>query len=140
MISDFRGKYAFLSNYFTAEVELDGEKYPTIEHAFQAAKTTSPDERKKILACGSPAEARKTGRRVQLRPDWESIKIDVMRQLVRQKFTKNALLRKQLIDTGLQELVEENTWGDTFWGMVDGEGSNHLGEILMDVREELKRK
>jgi ribA/ribD-fused uncharacterized protein len=76
-------------------------------------------------------------RNVEIRRDWDEVKLRIMEGLVRQKFSKDPVLRQRLLDTGDQDLVEGNTWGDTFWGVCRGQGSNWLGRILMDVRAEL---
>ena len=85
-----------------------------------------------------PAEAKKLGRRVELRPEWEYIKERVMFEIVLNKFNQNPQLAKMLLATGEEELVEGNTWGDRTWGVCDGVGQNRLGKILMKVRGLLK--
>lgn len=138
MINSFRGKYNFLSNFIIAPVFLDDVQYPSVEHAFQAAKTLDNKEREKIRKAPSAGTAKKLGRSVTLRKDWNILRISVMEDLVRQKFTKYEDFRWALIATGTEELQEGNTWGDSFWGTVDGVGENYLGKILMYIREELK--
>ena len=135
-ITRFRGEYAFLSNFYPVTVELDGEKYAAVEDAFQAAKTLDPKERKFIQLCQTPGDAKRCGREVTLRPDWNDIKIDVMRNLLRQKF-QHPVLRQKLINTQDAHLEEGNNHGDVFWGTVSGKGENHLGKLLMEVRGEL---
>ena len=137
VIKSFRGKYEFLSNFYPVFVEYEGVRYPSVESAFQAAKSKDPDIRKWFLCCSGPSHAKKIGRKVKLREDWEDIKVDVMYELIRNKF-KNLSLKKLLLETEDAELIEGNNHGDKFWGMVNGEGKNMLGKILMDVREELK--
>lgn len=140
-IEDFRDtdfyKYKWLSNFWPVEVEFDGETYPSTEHAYQAAKTLIPEERMMVRRTSACGAAKKMGAAVTLRKDWEEIKIGVMHDLVRQKFTKHSYLKEKLILTGRHHLVEGNTWNDKFWGVCDGEGENHLGRILMDVRAEI---
>lgn len=132
MISAFRGRYDFLSNFYPG-----GRR--TVEHHFQAAKCVNPEEAARILGAATPGEAKKLGRRVNLRPDWEAVKLVIMKELVRQKFTESHELTQKLLDTGDHELYEGNWWGDRFWGVDSrGEGENHLGKILMEVRAELK--
>lgn len=138
MIHAFRGQHRFLSNFYLARVRLDGVQYPTVEHAYQAAKTTDEEERKKIRTAGSPGEAKKMGRRVTIRPDWTEIRIQVMTDLVRQKFAQEPY-RSLLLRTGHCELIEGNRWNDTFWGVCNGVGENHLGKILMQIRGELRQ-
>lgn len=145
-ITAFRGEHRFLSNFYPAEVRMSGMEYPTVEHAFQAAKTTDPNLRWKVRAAGTPGEAKRMGKNLELRPDWEEIKLEVMLALVRYKFTHHAELAKKLLATGNATLVEGNDWGDTFWGacrkgfhgQAPLEGQNHLGLILMKVRDEIR--
>lgn len=135
----FRDEWEFLSNFYPATVHLDGVAYPSVEHAFQAAKTLERAERERIRKSSSPAKAKGRGRGVPLRKDWEQVKLAVMEALVREKFTAHPELGARLLATGSRRLVEGNTWGDTFWGVCRGSGKNHLGRILMRVREELRR-
>lgn len=136
-IDSFRGAYRFLSNFFPAEVSYEGAIYPSVENAFQAAKCMSASERVVFAVC-NPAEAKRFGRRVRLRPDWEQVKLDIMRRLVTDKFARSSELRRRLLATGDAELVEGNAWNDTFWGVCRGNGQNHLGRILMEVRDGLR--
>ena len=111
--------------------------YPTAEHAYQAAKTETPAERKMIRGLDSPGKAKRAGLKVTLRPGWDGIKLDIMKQVVRDKFQRHPDLRDRLVATGSAQLIEENDWGDTYWGVSAGGGANHLGRILMVVRAEL---
>jgi len=133
-IEQFRGPYYFLSNFYPAVVEVDGIRYENNEAAFQAQKQP---ERAKEFASLPPNEAKRLGRRVNLRPDWEAVKLEVMTDVVRAKFTQNEDLRKKLLATGEAELIEGNHWGDTYWGVCRGKGRNELGKILMKIRREL---
>jgi ribA/ribD-fused uncharacterized protein len=128
----------FLSNFYPASVIYQGRKYRTSEHAFQAAKTLDKNQRKTIAAFEEPALAKRMGRVVELREDWEDVKLGVMKIILRDKFKRNADLRKQLLATGDSELIEGNVWGDTYWGVCQGKGENHLGKLLMEVRQELQ--
>jgi hypothetical protein len=139
MIGEFKGAYRFLSNFWNATVHYEGTDYKSVEHAFQAAKTLLPSERAWVWSAQTASEAKKRGRQVALRPDWEQVKLDVMEALVRDKFSRHPHLRDQLLATGTHELVEGNWWNDTFWGVCRGTGYNHLGRILMKVRAELSR-
>jgi len=132
-ITSFRSHYAFLSNFYPCRVLLDGVAYGSVEHAFQAAKTLDRGERERIRQLTSPGDAKRAGRRLTLRPDWDQVKLHVMRELVRQKFMEPAL-RNKLLQTHPRPLVEENNWGDRFWGVCGGVGENYLGRILMEVR------
>lgn len=142
MIERFKGEYAFLSNFEPAETMYDGVLYPSSEHAFVAAKTLSPTLRAYIATIATPGAARRYGRKLDLRPDWEDVKVDIMHQIVRDKFIRNPELRKKLLATRGEPIAEGNTWGDVFWGVYHGaveiSGKNHLGYILMKVRKELR--
>lgn len=135
-IRTFRGKYYFLSNFYPCRIVWEGLEYPSSEHAFQAAKTLWPAMREKISTASSPAIAKSYGRRCRLRPDWEEVKLDVMNEILTIKFS-NPTLAAKLKATGDATLIEGNTWGDQFWGVCKGHGQNHLGQILMRIRESL---
>ena len=134
----FRGKYQFLSNMYSAPFEWDGRTYKNSEAAFQSAKSLDPEIRDEFSDM-TGVVAKREGKRVLLRRDWEEVKDDIMEEVVREKFIQNSDLLKKLIDTGDMELVEGNRWHDKYWGvdLVSGEGENHLGIILMRIREEL---
>lgn len=137
-ISSFRGKYGFLSNMATAVFEWDGRTYRNSEAAFQSAKSLDPAERD-LFSSMAGVVAKRTGKKVRLRNDWMDVKVGIMREIVRAKFMQNPDLLQKLLDTGDAELIEGNSWHDTFWGVdqATGEGENHLGRILMQVRAEL---
>lgn len=136
-ITSFSGAYRFLSNFFPSPVMLDGVVYPTVENAYQAAKTTDPLKRYGFQSYyTSPEQAKRLGRSLPLRDDWESVKFQIMADLVWCKFQDNEL-RRRLIDTAGHDLIEGNTWNDTIWGVCNGVGQNHLGRILMNVRDHL---
>jgi ribA/ribD-fused uncharacterized protein len=129
VIDSFSGPNRFLSNFVTVphRVRLGREMYPSVD----------PIERQKVRECNTAGQAKRMGRRVTKRDDWESIRIGVMKDLLRQKFGDEPF-RSQLLATGTQELIEGNTWNDVFWGVCDGEGENWLGKLLMEVRAELR--
>jgi len=135
VIDNFSGKYRFLSNFYPAEVELDGVIYPSVENAYQAAKTLDTEERNKFTKCNATS-AKRLGRNLKLRDGWEKVRVEIMAQLIHKKF-QYPELREKLIATGTAELVEGNWWGDTFWGVCKGKGQNKLGSILMLIREVL---
>lgn len=137
MIDKFQGEFRWLSNFWPCEIVLDGEVYPSVEHAYQAAKTNNIANRKIIQSLKSPGAAKKMGKVVTMRANWDSIKLRIMEDLVRQKFIKDARLKIKLLSTGEQELVERNHWNDQFWGVCNGVGENHLGRIIMKVRKGL---
>lgn len=136
MIKEFQGKYRFLSNFWPAEVDYNGYLFPSVEHAYQAAKTFDEDAQVEIAEM-TAGQAKRRGKTVTMRPDWDKIKTSVMFSLLRKKFSKEPL-RGSLLATGEQQLEEGNYWGDTFWGVCKGKGENHLGKLLMRVREELR--
>ena len=138
-IDSFRGKYYFLSNFFPAEVTYNGLTYQNNEAAFQAQKTYSKEERIEFTTL-EPRDAKRRGRRVRLRKDWEQVKDRIMEEIVRAKFSQNKELKEQLLATGDAQLVEGNRWNDRYWGVDirSGVGENHLGKILMKVRSELR--
>ena len=134
-IDRFEGDYDFLSNFGNGQTVYEDRLYPTVENAFQAAKTLSPVTRR-VFERGSPDRAKRAGRVIDLRPDWDDVRVDIMHQLLRYKF-REPWLRKQLLATGDALLVEGNWWGDQFWGVSRDRGRNELGKLLMRVREEL---
>lgn len=137
MIDYFTGEYEFLSNFYPATVKYKGRVYKTTEHAYQAAKTLDEEEQSKIANAPTPHKSKKLGRKVKLRPDWESVKLQVMEDVLRLKFKPGTPLADKLVATGDQELIEGNHWHDTFWGVCGGKGFNHLGKLLMKIRAEL---
>ena len=137
-----KGDFSFLSNFYAqAPFEWEGAIYPTAEHAFQAAKCARPDDRKLFAACAKPGEARRLGRRVELRADWDDAKIDVMESVLRAKFALPELRRK-LAATGTTRIIHSNNWHDQYWGHcicpmhARQQGGNRLGKLLMKIREE----
>lgn len=141
MIDSFTGQYSFLSNFFPCTVFMDGIQYPSTEHAYQAAKTLDPALRVPFQT-GTAGMAKKLGRRLKVRPDWEEVKLGVMEDLLNQKFASGILL-ENLQRTRDQKLCEGNYWHDNFWGSCTCKkndvckrgGSNHLGKLLMKIRE-----
>lgn len=137
-ITEFKGEFWWLSNFSPSKVILDGYEYPSVEHAYQAAKTVDPNERKQVRDAPGPGQAKKLGRKVAMREDWEQAKIGVMESMLRQKFDPESELAKKLLETGDGQLVEGNFWGDTFWGVCKGVGKNNLGKLLMKIRGDLR--
>lgn len=142
-ILTFDGDNAFLSNFWSCPVHVcfpdAGVCYtfPSSEHAFQAAKCPARAAEHLELSAG---QSKRLGRKVEMRKDWEEIKDEVMYEIVYAKFSQNPSLAEKLLDTEDVLLVEGNTWGDTYWGQVDGVGRNQLGKTLMRVREELREQ
>ena len=136
-INSFKGDYAFLSNFFPAPTIHDGILYNCSEGAYAAAKSMDLMERIKFITLNG-AQSKKLGQVIKCREDWKEVRVKVMCAVVLDKFERNPALRKLLIDTGDTMLIEGNYWHDTFWGVCNGVGTNHLGIILMEVREMLK--
>src|SRR5262245_25783863 len=135
-----KDKYGEFSNFARLPFILDGREWPTSEHYFQAQKSQDHAYQEKIRTTASPMIAARLGRSraVPIRPDWEAVKLDVMRAAVRPKFSSHPQLTALLLDTGHEELVEATT-RDTYWGCgTSGSGQNWLGRILMEVRQELR--
>lgn len=142
--------YRFLSNFHKCDIHYDGERFPSSEHAYMCAKcknieTVNYEKHYNGLSVGlirlmSCSEVKKWGRKVELRDDWEQIKVGVMLQINLDKYIRNIELREKLLATGDKILIESNSWGDSFWGFdVDkNKGENNLGKILMNVRGLLK--
>jgi ribA/ribD-fused uncharacterized protein len=143
VIDRFEGEYQFLSNFYPAVVKLGALYYPTVEHAYQAAKTLIPAEKIAVLDQWGPGGAKKLGQKLTIRPNWERVKFGFMFDLVRQKFSKHPELEQKLLDTGTAHLIEGNGWHDTYWGVCSCgihhpvPQYNHLGQILMVIRSDL---
>lgn len=137
VINRFSGPYEFLSNFHRMP---DGS---TVEHHYQAAKAVVPLQAQFVMNAITPGIAKRRGRTVKMRADWEEVKRDVMLRLLRTKFEKEPY-RSLLLDTGDAYLEEGNTWHDQYWGSCSCpmhygvEGQNWLGKLLMQVREELR--
>ena len=144
VINRFDGEYSFLSNFAHRPITIKGKTWVTVEHIFQAAKTLDEDMREQIRIASTPGIAKQMGRKVHLRSDWEQIKQDVMLKSVRLKFRQYPGLKEHLLSTKDAILIEGNKWHDNTWGDCQCpkcqkiEGENLLGQILMQVREELK--
>lgn len=136
-IEEFDGEYRFLSNFYPAPITYEGQEFPSVEHAYQAAKTFNPMHRDMVATAKYAGIAKKLGRHIDLRPDWDQVKLTIMERLLRKKF-EHAHLREMLLATGDEELIEGNYWKDTFWGVCNGEGENHLGKLLMKIRDEIR--
>lgn len=132
-IDSFSGQYSWLSNFYLCTILFEGHVYPSVEHAFQAAKAHPSQRAPFTNPCVTPGYAKKMGRAIVLPGAWDSVRISVMRLLLEDKF-RHYGLRQALLETGDATLVEGNTWGDTFWGVCRGKGGNMLGRLLMERR------
>src|SRR5262245_13970127 len=134
------GEYGCFSNFVGYPVRIGKKTWPTSEHYFQGQKFKDLETEESIRKAKSPMIAARMGRdrKKPLRRDWESVKVGVMRDVVRAKFTQHDDIRQVLLSTGDAKLVE-HTENDFYWGDGgDGRGKNMLGRILMEVREELR--
>ncbi len=147
-IAEFQGETRFLSNFYGSpqpHTILNGVlwsltiNFNTAEAAYQASKTTSLHWIELIAQAETPGQAKRAGRAAPIRSDWEETKLHVMLQVLRQKFC-DPMLARMLLATKDQELIEGNAWGDEFWGVCKGVGENHLGRLLMQVRDEVKER
>lgn len=136
-IKSFRGEYSFLSNFYPCTVNYEGGIYPSVEHAFQAAKTLDTNIRKQFELCPTPSDAKQRGKDLDLRSDWEDVKVSVMYDCIKSKFQRPDL-RDKLLSTGYAYIEEGNNHGDKIWGTVQGSGLNLLGQCLMKLREEIR--
>lgn len=141
-IAGFKGDYRWLSNFHRCTIPYEGIIYPSVEHAYQAAKTLDINSRQKIQLAPSPGAAKRMGRNVLVRQDWVGVRLGIMLTLLREKF-KHELYATLLRNTGEAPLVEENVWHDNYWGSCTcpkcgNRGGNWLGILLMQVREEIR--
>ena len=143
-ITSFSGQHFFLSNFYPVSVTYEGIWYPTSEHAYVAAKTLDPIIREKVALVPSAGQVKKFGRKIDLREDWENVKVAEMRKILENKFSpfrSDVPIRSWLDATVPRQLIEGNTWGDTFWGQCPiGTGKNMLGKLLMSIRDDITWK
>jgi hypothetical protein len=138
-IRGFKGNYAWGSSFYKATIRYHGSEFPDNEHAFQWKKPLDDEYAARIMNAPTAAAARSLGRRCpEIRSDWDQVKKKIMFDLVWAKFTQHDHLRAVLLRTDGIELIEDNTWGDTYWGVCNGVGLNYLGRTLMMVRDLLK--
>ncbi len=125
----FRGEYYFLSNMYECPITYNGLTYKCVESAFQAQKDLS---RSKDFINLNGFEAKRLGRKIHLRSDWEYVKLSIMKSLLQIKFSDIVLLNK--LKSINEPIIEENTWHDTYWGMCNRIGYNHLGILLEEIK------
>lgn len=135
IIDSFSGDYRFLSNFYMAPVVWDGYEFASSEIAYQYSKCIDDYERHKFLSITSSRQAKRYGKQVKMRSDWDLVKFDIMLGIVTDKFSRNEDIAKQLKNTGDAVLIEGNTWHDTYWGVCNDKGENNLGKILMYIRD-----
>lgn len=134
IINSFNGEYRFLSNFSDSRILLGYKHYKTVEHIFQAHKSVTEEDHERIRKASTPGVAKRIGRKIVIRPDWDEVRVKMMEEFVWAKFIQNPELGRKLIATGDAELIEGNNWGDKFWGVCKGGGENKLGKILMAIR------
>ena len=137
-ILEFQGENTWASNFWSVTICYKGLLFPCVENAYQAAKCDNEEDMRLFLYL-TPGEAKRKGRTVNIRKDWEEVKVEVMHELLRLKF-QNPQMKKLLIATGDIFLQEGNMWHDIFWGvdLRTGKGANILGKLLMKVRDEVR--
>lgn len=136
----FRGEYFFLSNFYPCEIIAWGIEFPTSEHIYVAAKALDTNLRKQIAKISTPGQAKRFGRNVEIQPDWDEIKVSIMRGILCRKFSQNPDLRIRLAEIkGV--IIEHNLWHDNFWGICRcrkcSGGENTLGKLLMSLEGDL---
>lgn len=134
----FRDEYAFLSNMYYTKIPYEGLIYPSVENAYQASKCIN--EKDKIsFQTYTPVEAKRAGKKVQMKEDFNDNRIKIMQELIDIKFINNTNLAQRL--TSITEpIIEENTWNDTFWGICNGIGENNLGKCLENTKQKIMYK
>ena len=142
MINEFKNEYRFLSNFFPSPFVYEDISYPTVEHFFQAQKTLDYSERLRISKYKTPGVAKREGRKLLLRENWEEMKQQIMMLGLMYKFMKHPVLSEKLKQTTGEYLEEGNRWGDTYWGtdLSTGIGKNTLGKMLMAIRALLNER
>ena len=146
-INKFSGEFRYLSNFFKSKFVDNGQtEWQTVEHYFQAAKTTNPFWKTIIWEAPTPAIAKQMGRQAPLISTWDSIKVDVMRDALKYKFDQNSDLKEKLMSLKDIYLEEGNTWHDNLWGNCTCSkckkvtGQNLLGNLLMTLRDDYLKK
>lgn len=129
----FRNEYWFLSNMYPCKIRVNGLEFKCAEACFQSFKTTDTELRAKFQHLNG-FEAKKLGKKIKLRPDWNDIRLEVMYRVVFAKFRQHPELKTKLLNIS-EMIIEDNTWHDTFWGKCNGVGKNKLGIILMTIRD-----
>jgi ribA/ribD-fused uncharacterized protein len=156
MINSFSGRWAFLSNFYLCKITHQGIVYPSSEHYYVAMKVKedqlingkmcpASDVREMISKISTPGQVKRFGRSLSIRKDWDSVKLKAMEWVIREKFTKHPDLKEMLIQTGNEEIIESNYWHDIFWGVCTCEkcgnkGENHLGKLIMKIRDEIRNQ
>lgn len=140
-INGFQGEYRWLSNFWPCTIVYQGNVFSTLEHAYQSAKVEELLLKEKIKNCATPSEAKDFFQKnnIVVADNWtEQKKLSVMKELLWLKFGgREPFLTQALLLTEDAEIIEDNTWEDRFWGVCNGIGDNHLGKLIMQIREEM---
>jgi ribA/ribD-fused uncharacterized protein len=141
-IMGFKDEYRWLSNFWYAPITVTGFNYQNAEAAYQAAKTIDITHREQFEHM-TGAQAKSAGKKIILRKDWDFVKLEIMELVLRAKFMAHPDLAQKLKDTGSRDIIELNTWGDTYWGQIKNKngnlvGENILGKLLMNIRSDIQ--
>jgi len=140
MIKEFKYEYRWLSNFVPCNIELDGQMYKSVEHAYQSAKSEDDLNWKEFCVLEtSSAEVKRQAKLIILRKDWDIVKENIMMDCLRQKFSQEPY-KQLLLDTKNEQIQEGNWWGDDYWGvsLKTGQGQNKLGKMIMKIRQEIR--
>lgn len=140
MIHEFRDDTRWLSNFTKCKIEINGVIYPSVENAYMSMKSRDKEWKKRCVTL-SPAQSKVEANKIQLRENWDEVRIQAMNHCLKQKFNQEPF-KSKLIATGNENIQEGNVWNDTFWGIdltqTPNVGENHLGRLIMNIRETLK--
>lgn len=134
-IISFDGSYRWLSNFWRIDIQYEGRVYYSSENTYQAAK--APNEFREEFESCTPGCSKRLGGTVRLSSQWDERKVEIMRAILELKFAPGTPLAEKLLATENRQLVEGNTWNDTFWEVCRGEGQNQLGRLLMEIQGKL---
>ena len=141
MINIFRGEYNWLSNFYDCTVTYDGCEFKSVEHAYLYAKSPKDPDWLRYCLKETASIVKRKSKSIDIRGDWDDVKLDIMYDLLIQKFNQEPFKTK-LIETGEQNIIEGNSWGDEYWGVnlsvQPNYGENHLGRIIMKIRKKIK--
>lgn len=133
------GEYGFMSNFSKHPITMDGKKYETTEHYYQAMKATNDENHESVRLAKGPKKSKDLARTILLRPDWEDVKYEIMKDALRAKAQQYGFIIPALVTSGTEELAEDSPY-DYIWGTgKDGTGQNLLGKAWMEIREELTK-
>lgn len=140
MIREFKNEFRWLSNFYPVKIILDGVQFQSIEHAYMSQKSDDIKWKNFCSNYNSKAgDVKKQSRTIKLKSNWDEIKLEVMKECIRQKFSQEPF-RTKLLKTGNEHIQEGNMWNDKFWGVClkTNKGENNLGKLIMDIRTSLK--